>query len=610
MGADVNITASDRKALIRLASALPKGSEERKTVLREIEKTAAPLKFMQNLEDYLDLVAYSSAQVKGDYKPLARLLGRLSSPRGSLDDAIFRSGYIEDLEEAIERVQKLGDVASVLEQLEVRLKEGQIRLLRLVKELRKRQGPQDHVYGIRMGRLAAGWGDDPPSNIADQVDMRAFNKSVHRVLANHPRVKSGLSDLYPARWYESRGRWSLLVHFKTGRSFDDAFVGDPGRKIMQGMENVGRKYGLDFINWEPMEKGWGDFRWELKRGRAARRTASEIPNRLFDLVLALTRDEADALWHSPNDSEYRKANRELNQLLMKIQKDYGEDALDEALDGVATAQELEVPNATVRRNLPQPKRPRWASAMRSDKTADRREINKSTASLLKDWVAAGVRDWERVVSKFYLNDLSKAYDQIHHFERALSRMQGGITDLYADYIQHSDYEDFYDELTDAGFYDLESAIEEAKHDLTQMIDKGWADDGYEDRVQEEIEDHILPALEKAMDRFKREYGRPPRVASMQSKTAGGTDFWDWGQGSDPRKVFSELRERARHEYGHGGYSGSIAEKDGFKIRSREKMSTKEAEAFANRDIDNNDKWGPAFAIPSGNGWLFYGIAST
>ena len=66
-------------------------------------------------------------------------------------------------------------------------------------------------------------------------------------------------------------------------------------------------------------------------------------------------------------------------------------------------------------------------------------------------------------------------------------------------------------MTDAGFYDLESAIEEADHDLTQMIDKGWADDGYEDRVQEEIEDHILPALEKAMDRFKREYGRPPRV---------------------------------------------------------------------------------------------------
>tara|TARA_Y100000310_G_C20687215_1_gene819840 strand:+ start:1283 stop:3055 length:1773 start_codon:yes stop_codon:yes gene_type:complete len=548
---------------------------------------------------------------------------------------------------------------------------------------------------------------------------------------------------------------------------------------------------------------------------------------------------------------------------------------------------------------------------------DRGEVNKATASLLKDWVAAGVRDWEKVVRKFYLNDLGRAHDQIHHFERALGRMRNGITDLYADYVQHSDYDEFYDELTDSGFYDLETAIEEADHDLSQMIDKGWADDGYEHKVQEEIEDSILPALERAMDDFKREYGRPPRVASKKmtssgtvaktildqmggqrrlqmmigankfidlgkgigikwpnkqrskgnyveikltgrdlydmtfynvstrgkkkvkehrdlyfdmlvpvfekqtgwylrmgsktaasdvnlsksqmdtlhkdgevvvkgikitfdktaagyarksmrggdyggagsskqlvkdmianmrrvktnaershaveqvqhaeaaksitsqqakevmgaigktasrtaenwmedavkrgslgkdgslgrlrfrggvvngysrgggrefsqrvssendfvqaifdawetggvnlvtadmphpdgpkkvagptsfsvfgrglTKTAGGTDFWEWGRGSDPRKAFSDLQDRARYEHGHGGYSGSIAEKDGYKIRSREKMSTKEAEAFANEDIDNNDKWGPAFAVPSGNGWLFYGIASS
>ena len=94
-----------------------------------------------------------------------------------------------------------------------------------------------------------------------------------------------------------------------------------------------------------------------------------------------------------------------------------------------------------------------------------------------------------------------------------------------------------------------------------------------------------------------------------AKIAGGTDFWEWGAGSDPRKIFNDLQSDAKHEYGHGGYTGSIAEKDGYKVRSREKMSKKEAEAFADKDIDNNDKWGPAFAIPSGNGWLFYGIAS-
>jgi len=142
---------------------------------------------------------------------------------------------------------------------------------------------------------------------------------------------------------------------------------------------------------------------------------------------------------------------------------------------------------------------------------DRAAVNKETYELLKDWVAVGVREWEKAVGNFYLNDLSKAYDQLGDFEKALGRMRGGIWDLFADYIQHSDYEDFYDELTDSGFYALETAIEEAEHDLTQMIDRGWADDGYEDMVQQEIEDSVLPALEETMLDFEREYGRPPRI---------------------------------------------------------------------------------------------------
>jgi len=105
------------------------------------------------------------------------------------------------------------------------------------------------------------------------------------------------------------------------------------------------------------------------------------------------------------------------------------------------------------------------------------------------------------------------------------------------------------------------------------------------------------------------------------KTAGGVDFYDWGAGSDPRKIFNDLQAKAKNERflymdddddddWDEGYSGTIAEKDGFRIRSREKMSKREAVKFADKDIDNNDKWGPAFAIPSGNGWLFYGIASS
>ena len=40
----MNITASDRKALIRLASSLPKGSEERKTILAGLKKTSSGIR--------------------------------------------------------------------------------------------------------------------------------------------------------------------------------------------------------------------------------------------------------------------------------------------------------------------------------------------------------------------------------------------------------------------------------------------------------------------------------------------------------------------------------------------------------------------------------------
>jgi tetratricopeptide (TPR) repeat protein len=141
---------------------------------------------------------------------------------------------------------------------------------------------------------------------------------------------------------------------------------------------------------------------------------------------------------------------------------------------------------------------------------DRTAVNKETYELLKNWIADGVREWDKAAGKFYLNDLSKAYDQLGAFEKALGRMRDGIGDINRLILQ-SDYKDFYDELTDSGFYGLETAIEEAEHDLSQMIDKGWADVGYEGAVQQEIEDSILPALESAMDDFKQEFGRPPRI---------------------------------------------------------------------------------------------------
>lgn len=87
-----------------------------------------------------------------------------------------------------------------------------------------------------------------------------------------------------------------------------------------------------------------------------------------------------------------------------------------------------------------------------------------------------------------------------------------------------------------------------------------------------------------------------RVAS-RFLTAGGSDFYEFGRGSDPKKVFRYLVNEAQREYGSRGYTGSIAEKHDFVLRSRTPMTLQEAERFAEKDVNSNQKYGPAFAVP-------------
>lgn len=89
-----------------------------------------------------------------------------------------------------------------------------------------------------------------------------------------------------------------------------------------------------------------------------------------------------------------------------------------------------------------------------------------------------------------------------------------------------------------------------------------------------------------------------RVAA-RAKQAGATDFYVFIKNKDPKRAFQEAVDDARYESGHDGYSGTISEKDSFTIRQRNPMSLSAAKAFANKDIDRNDKWGPAFAVPVG-----------
>jgi hypothetical protein len=89
-----------------------------------------------------------------------------------------------------------------------------------------------------------------------------------------------------------------------------------------------------------------------------------------------------------------------------------------------------------------------------------------------------------------------------------------------------------------------------------------------------------------------------RVAA-RAKQAGSASFEVFIKNKDPKRAFQQAVDDARYESGHGGYSGTISEKDSFTIRQRDPMSMSAARTFAHKDIDRNDKWGPAFAIPVG-----------
>ena len=106
---------------------------------------------------------------------------------------------------------------------------------------------------------------------------------------------------------------------------------------------------------------------------------------------------------------------------------------------------------------------------------------------------------------------------------------------------------------------------------------------------------------------------------------GACTFYDSARGKTAREAFSTCRENAQYEHGHGGYSGTIAEKSSFKEFTPPKnMSIKEfiraIEEYDESDTDApyevraaykvyDDKWGPAVCVKDGDTYLFFGYAS-
>jgi hypothetical protein len=98
---------------------------------------------------------------------------------------------------------------------------------------------------------------------------------------------------------------------------------------------------------------------------------------------------------------------------------------------------------------------------------------------------------------------------------------------------------------------------------------------------------------------------------------GAQPFMARNKGADVAEAFSVAVREAEHEYGHAGYTGSVAEKDSYIEIAVQgtPISYENATRLAGQLIDAgdpriDDKWGPAGAIQIGVGeWLFFGWAS-
>ena len=95
---------------------------------------------------------------------------------------------------------------------------------------------------------------------------------------------------------------------------------------------------------------------------------------------------------------------------------------------------------------------------------------------------------------------------------------------------------------------------------------------------------------------------------------GAEVFFTSANGKTAKEAFNSAVEQAQYDYGHAGYTGSIAEKISFVVIPL--PEGKNAGEYADYLIDNcdkrvDDKWGPAGCIKTGeNEYLFFGWASS
>ena len=100
---------------------------------------------------------------------------------------------------------------------------------------------------------------------------------------------------------------------------------------------------------------------------------------------------------------------------------------------------------------------------------------------------------------------------------------------------------------------------------------------------------------------------------------GASSFLTISYGNTVEQAFNDAVQEAKYEYGHGGYTGTIAEKRSYFSCSKTIFDSKQKaidyadQLFDDEDHAINNKWGPAgyvqFKDGNNMGYLFFGWAS-
>lgn len=109
---------------------------------------------------------------------------------------------------------------------------------------------------------------------------------------------------------------------------------------------------------------------------------------------------------------------------------------------------------------------------------------------------------------------------------------------------------------------------------------------------------------------------------------GAEVFYNRTKGTSAKESFKREHENACYEHGHGGYSGTLAEKSGHTMSNKptEIDADEWIEMVEDFDVDDrdqehyyalkkdfnvyDDKWGNALCVPTEDGFIFCGWASS